>query len=272
MRTSLLPLAFAAFFALPLFAAPAASADTLRLAGTGGAMPMAQQIAAEYLATSGTKIEVIAGLGSKGAIRATADGAIELAISSRELTTEEAVVGLTAVPIARTALVFVTSRTGPTTLKSAELTGIFSSPDPKWADGSPIQVILRTTQDGDTLILESLFAGMHEAIETARLRPEIPVAATDQDSADLAEQLVGSFVQAGYSQIVTEKRNLRFVAIDGVSPTLENFETGRYPYEKAFYLVYAAKDKAAAMHLLEFLRSAKGIELLHATGNVPVAE
>lgn len=271
MRSSLPTLAFAALFALPLLAAPAASADILRLAGTGGAMPMAEHIAAAYLAVSGTKIEVIPGLGSKGAIQAAADGAIELAISARELTTKEAALGLTAVPIARTALVFVASRTRPTGLESTELTSIFSSPDPKWADGSPIQLILRTTQDGDTLILEGLIAGMHEAIETARLRPEIPVASTDQDSADLAEQLTGSFVQAGYSQIVTEKRNLRFIAIDGVEPTLENFETGKYPYEKVFYLVYAGPYEAAAKHLLEFLGSAKGQTILRETGNVPVA-
>jgi phosphate transport system substrate-binding protein len=272
MRTSVLPLAIAALLAFSLSNTPAISADTLRLAGTGGAMPMAQHMAAQYLAASGTTIEVIPGLGSGGAIRAAADGAIDLAISGRQLTPKEVALGLTAVPIARTAFVFVTSRTEPTALRSADLVGIFTSPDPKWADGSTIEVILRTPQDGDTLILESLFAGMHAAIETARLRPEIPVAATDQDSAALAEQLDGSFVQAGYSQIVTEKRHLRFIAIDGVEPTPENFEAGKYPYEKVFYLVYAAKDEAAAQRLLDFLRSAGGVEGLRATGNLPVVQ
>lgn len=270
MRTSVFPLAIAALLALSLSHAPAISAPPLRLAGTGGAMPMAQHVATEYLAAGGPTIEVIPGLGSGGAIHAAADGAIDLAITGRQLTPNEVALGLTAVPIARTALVFVTSRTEPTALKSTELTGIFSSPNPTWADGSPLQVILRTPQDGDTLVVENLFAGMHAAIEAARLRPEIPVAATDQDSATLAEQLGGSFVQAGYSQIVTEKRHLRFIAIDGVKPTPENFETGKYPYAKVFYLVFATRNEAVVRPLLDFLRSAKGIETLRATGNLPV--
>lgn len=233
---------------------------------------MAAQVAAEFVVSTGINIEVIPGLGSKGAVSAAGDGVIDLAISTRLLTPEEAALGLTAIPFARTALVFITSHAKPNSLKSSDLAGIFGSTNPKWADGSPIQIILRTRFDGDAAILEQLFAGMHDAMEAARLRPEIPVAPTDQDNAALAEKLPGSFVQAGFSQIVTEKRNLRFVPINGVEPTLENFETHKYPYEKIFYLVYSASRKAAAERLLDFLRSAKGQDILRQTGNLPVAE
>ena len=137
---------------------------------------------------------------------------------------------------------------------------------------TPINIILRTRFDGDTLILEELFPGIQDAIEAARARPEIPTAPTDQDNAELAERLKGSFVQAGFSQIITEKRDLRFVPIDGVEPTLENFESGKYPYEKIFYLVYSASGKAAAERLLDFLRSAKGQDILRETGSLPVAD
>jgi phosphate transport system substrate-binding protein len=263
-------LAFAVFLAGPLLAGDGASAETLRLAGTGGAMPMAERVAAGFVVSTGIGIEVIPGLGSKGAIAAAADGVIDLAVSARSLTPEEAARGLTAIPFARTALVFITSHAKPNSLKSTELVGIFGSTNPKWADGSSLNIILRTKFDGDTLILEELFPGIQDAIEAARTRPEIPVAPTDQDNATLAEHIPGSFVQAGFSQIVTEKRNLRFVPIDGVEPTPENFETGKYPYEKIFYLVYPAKGKAAAERLLDFLRSAKGQDILRETGNLPV--
>ena len=103
-------------------------------------------------------------MGSKGSIRATADGAIDLAISARPLDPDEAALGLTAIPMARTALVFVTSNPKPNSIKSSELPGIFSSVNPKWADGTPIHLILRTKFDGDTMLLEQRFAGMREAM------------------------------------------------------------------------------------------------------------
>jgi phosphate transport system substrate-binding protein len=168
--------------------------------------------------------------------------------------------------------VFITSHRKPNSVNSVDITGIFAATNPKWADGSPIHIILRTRFDSDTVILEQRFTGMREAMAGARKRPEIPVAPTDQDNADSAERLSGSFVQAGLSQILTEKRNLRFVPIDGVEPTLENYESGKYPYEKVFYLVYPARTKVAAERLVELIRSAKGQSILRETGNLPVAE
>jgi phosphate transport system substrate-binding protein len=249
-----------------------ASAETLRLAGTGGAMAMVDRIAAEFDVATGIKIQIIPGLGSKGAISAAADGAVDLVVSARLPNPDEAGLGLTASPIARTALVLVTSHRKPNSLNSTELPGIYSAANPKWADGSPVHIILRTRFDGDSIILAQRFRGMSEAMEVARQRQEIPVAATDQDSADLAEHLAGSFVQAGLSQIKTEKRDLRFVPIDGVEPTLENFESGKYPYEKIFYLLYRTNMRATAERLVDFIRSAKGRSILRETGNLPAGE
>lgn len=262
----------AGLLAGPLLAGSAMAAEKLRLAGTGGAMAMAEQIAVEFAVSTGIKIQVIPGLGSKGGINATADGVVDLAVSARLLAPDEAARGLTAVAIARTPLVFITSHRKPNSVNSVDIPGIFAATNPKWADGSPIHIILRTRFDGDSMILEQKFPAIREAMTVARKRPEIPVAPTDQDNADIAERLPGSFVQAGLSQILTEKRSLQFVPIDGVEPTLEKFESGKYPYKKIFYLVYPARTKAAADRLVELIRSAKGRSILRETGNLPAAE
>src|SRR6187431_2198355 len=127
MQSSYSKLAIAVFFAGVLLAGPAASAETLKIAGTGGAMPMAERAVADFAASTGIKIEAIPGLGSKGAIKAVADGAIDLAFSARMLNPDEANLGLTIVSMARTALVFVTSEARPNSLKSTELPEIFRS-------------------------------------------------------------------------------------------------------------------------------------------------
>jgi phosphate transport system substrate-binding protein len=269
MRVSFWKLGLAVCMAGALTASQGAAAETWRIAGTGGAIPMAQRVATEFAAATGIELEVVPGLGSKGSIRAAVDGVVAFAISALPLTAEEAALGLSATPIARTALVFITSHPNPNSVKSSELTAIFKSGNPKWADGSPMNLILRTRLDSDSVILMKLFPGMAEAFEAARKRPELPIAPTDQDNAELAERLKGSFVQSGLSQIVTEKRNLRFVPLDGVEPTLANLDSGKYPYEKHFYLVYSAKTKDAADRLIEFLRSEKGHSILRETGCLP---
>lgn len=272
MHASFSKLAIAAFLTALCLAGAAARAETLRLAGTGGAMAMVEQIAAGFADATGVTIDVVPGLGSKGAIRATAERAIDLAVSARPLEPEEASLGLSARPMARTALVFVTSHSQPNSVKSDDLTKIFKATDPKWADGSPMNLILRTRFDSDSILLAQRFEGMGDAIEVARRRPELPIAPTDQDNATLAERLPGSFVQAGFSQIVTEKRNLRFVPLDGVEPSLETLESGEYPHEKEFHIVFPANAKALVERLLEFTRSEKGRRILRETGNLPITE
>jgi phosphate transport system substrate-binding protein len=269
MRVSLSAAVCTAALAGALLTCNQALADDIRVAGTGGAMAMVERLASGFAEATGDKIELVWGLGSKGGIRATADGAVSLAISARPLEPAESALGLMAVPIARTALVFITSHLKPNSIKSAELIEIFKSVNPKWEDGTPIRPILRTKFDGDTILLEKRFPGMSAAFDAARQRPELPITPTDQDNAALAERLAGSFVQAGLSQIVTEKRDLRFVPIDGVEPTLENLESGKYPYEKDFYVVFSPKSKAVAERLLEFARSEKGQGILRETGNLP---
>lgn len=250
-------------------AVPAAG-QAMRLGGTGGAMGMAQRIADAYAAT-GTRIEVIPGLGSSGSVKAVADGAIEIAIASRPSKTSEEERGLTAVFFARTPMVWITSHPALPGIHAADIPGLFAEARPKWADGTPLNVVLRVASDTDVSIVEGYFPGLADAFALARQRTEIPVTATDQDNTAAAEELQGSFVHAGLSH-VTERPNLRVVALDGVEPSVENLESGAYPYEKPLYIVYAPGSAEAAARLLEFLRSEPGRTLLRDAGSLPVME
>jgi phosphate transport system substrate-binding protein len=69
-----------------------------------------------------------------------------------------------------------------------------------------------------------------------------------------------------------ERNKLSLVPLDGVEPTVENLENGKYPYEKPFFLVFPAKRSPHAERLLEFLQSPEGMKLLRSTGNLPVGK
>jgi phosphate transport system substrate-binding protein len=250
----------------------AATADTLRVGGTGGALDMVGHVGAAFTSAGGDKVDIALSLGSNGALRALADGVLDIAVTARPLTSEETKPGFAIVPVARTPLVFATSYRGPDDFASADLARIFASSKPTWRDGSPIRIVLRTRLDADTMLISDLFPGLREAIAMARQRPDLPVAATDQDNTKLAEALQGSLIVAGLSQIEMEKRDLRYLKINGATPSIANLESGAYPYEKMFYLVLPARRSAVAQRFLDFVHTGKGRMALRESGTLPVEE
>ncbi len=270
MSRSIARLAIALLFAGAVSTGNAA--ETLRLGGTGTAIGMLQQVGAEFSAATGVKVEVIANLGSTGAVRALADGLLDIAVLARPLKLEEYAAGLRQVAVTRTAYVMATSYSKPNGLKSADLARIFAAENPTWAEGTPIRIILRPSSDTDSALLTELFPGMGEAIETARHRVEVPTAATDQDNAALAERTPGSLVGTTATQLKTEHRNLRIVPLDGIEPTLANFASGVYPFAKNFYFIVRLPGVAEASQFVDFLRSPKGVAALRETETLPVGE
>jgi phosphate transport system substrate-binding protein len=250
--------------------AATADADALRIGGTGAAMKAVERLGELCIGDGATRIEVIAGLGSSGGIRALSEGLLGLAVSGRPLRPEEAAKGLTQVAVGRSPFGLATSHPNPNGLKSSEIASLFASENPTWADGTPLRIILRPQNDSDTAILGQLFPGMGAAIERARQRRDIQTAGTDQDNATLAEALPGSLTGAAYTQIKLENRRLRLVTIDGVEPTLENFERGTYPYGRSLYFVLPVQPSSAARQLLACLRSPEGMAALRITGNLPI--
>lgn len=272
MRALFLKLALPVAFAFPLVAINGAAAETLRLAGTGGIIEAMRQIAPQFKAATGIEVQVIVGLGTSGAMRAIVDGKIDVVVAGLPLSPELAEGLLVSHRFARTPLVLITSHPKPNGIKAGDIAAIVAAENPKWEDGTPLKLILRTKVDADNAIIERLIPGVKDAVTRARQRPAIPVAATDQDNVELAQRVPGSFGLAGYGQIVAEKSALRFVALDGVEPSLKALADGTYRYEKSFYLVFPRERAAGAEKFLTFLRSDAGRQALLATGNLPVGE
>jgi phosphate transport system substrate-binding protein len=250
----------------------ALAGETMRIGGTGGINGMVKNLAPLFAAETGITLELIPSLGAGGGNNAVADGVLDVSISGRPLNAAEIAKGLTAVAEFRTPFGLVTSHPKPNGFKSAEFAQLYQSDKPIWDDGTPIRIVLRPTNDSDTWLLGQILPGMAAAIAKIRPRADITTAATDQDNADMAEQLPGSLVGASLTQIKMEKRNLRFVAIDGVEPTLDNYKNGTYPLGKPLYVVLASKKSSTGERFLAFLRTPKGVAALQETGVVPGAQ
>jgi phosphate transport system substrate-binding protein len=247
-----------------------ANANTLRAGGLGAVTKLLPVLYAGF--GDAATFEVIPSLGSSGGLRALAEGALDIAVSGRPLNAEELKQGMRVVLTMRTPFVLVTSHPKPNGLKSADIAEIFRAQKSTWADGSLLRVILRPKSDTDTSILGGMFPGMVSAIESARTRQDVTIAATDQDNADAAEQIPGSLTGSTLTQIKTEQRPLRLLSIDGVAPSLEALEGGAYPFSKTIYFILPAKNNPSAEAFVAFLRSPAGQAMLRGGGNLVIPD
>jgi len=254
--------------AMLLSAGEVATANTLRMGGSGAATMLLPDLFEAFEGSGAVKLKVIPSLGSNGGLRALTEGVLDVAVSGRLLTEQERAAGLRTVLSIRTPFVLVTSHPQPNGLRSSEIADLFKSLRPTWGDGSSIRIILRPKSDNDTATLGGTFPGMAAAIETARQRPDIPVAATDQDNADLAERVPSSLSASTLTQIIAERRALRVVAIDGVEPSLEALENGSYPYPKTLDFIMSPRTSPHAEAFIAFLRSSTGQAAMRSKGSV----
>lgn len=198
------------FFGAAVLLAPwtVSAADVLRIGGTGGATALLMHLSKPFAQKTGIAIEIIPSLGSGGALKAAADGALDVAIVGRTLSDADIGRGLAEVASIRTPFVYATSHHGPVSMSEGEIVGAYAASAATWPDGAPIKLILRPRAEDDNAVAASLFPGMQAATDLARQRAELPVATTDQDDADLAESLNGSLIAATYTQITMEHREI----------------------------------------------------------------
>lgn len=246
----------------------AAAAD-LRIGGSGGPAASLKPVA-EVFHKRHPDIRpiLVSGLGTRGGIRAAADSSIDIALTSRALTPEEAAGGLVQIEFARTPFVFATSlKNQATRITVRELTQIYAGKTETWPDGTRLRLILRPAADSDTLVLRAISDELRRASIDAEKRPGMVMAITDADSADSIEKIPGAIGTTTLAQILVEARALRALALDGVEPSVKNAMAGTYPLHKRFYLVARQRPSAAAQQFIAFVASAQAQAILAQYGH-----
>ena len=250
----------------------AAAAEPLRIGGTGAALGAMRVLAQEFTkAEPRVSVRIPANLGSAGGIQAVIAGAVDLAISARPLTPEELGAGVKDIGWVQTPLAFVTSYPRALSLRSKAVADLFTNPRAAWPNREPVRLIMRPQNEVEMGSVLANLPGMQAALEAARRRSDIPVAATEQDNADFALKMEGSLTLMPLSQLLTERPDLRVLPLDGVRPSLSTLENGTYPLAQNLFLVLPAKPSPAAKRFVAFLSSPKAKRILQDSGMIPVA-
>lgn len=245
---------------------------TIKIGGTGNALGSFRELSETFRKLHPeVKFVILPSLGSGGGIKAVNEGALDLGLSSRPLKDNELQQRSTFVEYARTPFVFVTARRGDgIAFTLQDIAKIYSGEIKDWPDGTPIRLVLRPKSDSDTVLLKNMSPEMDKAIEKALSQEGMLTAVTDQESADAIEKIRGAFGTSTLAQIISEKRSLFPLALNGVMPNMKTLAAGAYPYYKTLYIVTGPKSSPVTKQFVEFITSETGKEVLARTGHLPL--
>lgn len=260
------------FLAYIAFNSHARAAEVVKIGGAGAGLGTMKLLGEAFEKKHpDIKVQVFPSLGSVGGIAALSKGALDIVTSVRPLSPEESLGGIVAIEYARTPFVFVTHKNvSKDGLTARELEDIYLGKTDNWPDGVRIRLVLRPEADSDTRFVRSITRGMEQAVKVAASSKAKIFAMTDQDCTEIVARSPGAIGTASLTQIVTEKKSLKVLAFDGVTPSIKSLSDGTYTLSKTLYLVTKSSSRPAARKFAEFIRSREGRGILAQSGNLAV--
>lgn len=219
----------------------------------------------------GARIDVPPSIGSTGALRAAADGAVALGLISRPLRADETELGLVVVPFARTAVVVPVHASVPhEEITTAELLQIYRGATTRWRDGREIVVLTREAGDSGIEVLAREVPGFEPAYAEAQQRRRWLTLFTDQDMHRVLAKTPAAIGLSDAGALTAERVPLKALKLDGVPPTADNVRAGRYRLVKTLAFAYRPdRLRPVTRAFLDFVRSAEAAKILLANGYLP---
>jgi phosphate transport system substrate-binding protein len=244
---------------------------SLVFAGSGSNLPIMRLLAAAFTKRRpDVRIEIPASLGSAGGIRAAADGAITVGLVSRPLRAPEKALGLTDLPYARSPIILAVHPTvAEDAITADDLVRIYQGAKTRWGDGSEIVLLTREPGDSAIEVLESEIPAFKAAHFTCRQARRCTVLFTEQA---MIQTLAGRPRALGLTDLGTIRAEgvpVKPLAFNGVRPTPEEVQRGRYPLVRTLaFVVRKEQLPAEAAAFLAFVRSREGEKILRANGYI----
>jgi phosphate transport system substrate-binding protein len=245
----------------------------LTIGGTGSALPSMKILGEAFKELHPrVTVKVLPSLGSTGGIKAVAQKAIDLGISSRVLDNEEGTWGLSIIEYAKSPLVFVANKNVTiSNITPDDIVQIYNGNRTVWPDGQRIRTPLRQSNETDVRILKTISPEISVALDVAMSRPGMVTALTDQDNADMIERIPGAFGISTLTQIISEKRCLNILSFNGVMPNINNLASDFYPLSRLFFAVTLKDVSTPVREFLTFMQSTQGRRILKANGYVALS-
>lgn len=257
---------------VPVWASQAPSGSQV-FAGSGSNLAITRLLADAFTRVRPEiKIEIPASIGSIGGIRAAADGAIAVGLTSRPLLEHEKGWGLTVVPYARTAVVIAAHPSvADDGISFEDLVQIYKGTRSHWKDGREIIVLTREPRDSSIGVLERAIPGFKEAYTESQRARRWFTFYTDQEMSRALARTPYAIGVSEFGAITVERLPIKALKVNGVFPTPESVAGGRYPLVKTLAFVFRKETlPTEARAFLDFVRSKEGKRILKSNGLLPV--
>lgn len=254
-------------------AVAASAAPPLVAAGSGVNLGITRLLAEAFQKTHpGAVVQVPGSIGTRGAIKAAADGAIALGLISRPLQPGELALGFAAVPYARVPLALAVHPSVPETgISTQELIDIVRGTKKRWKDGREIVVQVREKSDSGFGVLQEKIPGFREAYQESLQAGRWSVYYTDQEANQAIVRTPCAIGVTDLGMIRTEGLAVRPLRLDGVTPVPETLAGGAYPLGRDLTFVYRETHlPKQGKAFLDFVRSEQGSRILRAHGYLPL--
>jgi phosphate transport system substrate-binding protein len=252
-------------------AGTAAAQTTLKVGGSGSGNGIMRLLGAEYAKKKpGVTVIVTPALGTGGGIKAVGEGVLDIGIVGRTPRQNESQVRFATTEFGQSPFVVITHASAPvSTLSFADIANFYGNENAVWSDGKRVRPVLRTPDDVETRTLKSFSPDIEKAVEAARARPGMLVAGTDVEAADAIQKFAGSVGTATLGLVLSEKRSLKVLPVNGKTPSVAALLDSTYPYSRPFFLVMREPVNPAVQEFVAFIQSPAGAAILREHGFLP---
>lgn len=217
----------------------------------------------------GVEIEIPDSVGSTGGVKALAAGRVNLARIARPLRGSEKENGLTARLFAYSPIVFAVnpSVSRLNGLNSEQIIKIYSGHIDNWLEvgdsRNRIYAISREPGDSSLQILKNKLQGF-KGINTQATK-------TIYSTPEAVRALIDHRYTIAYAALTAiQDTNLRVMKVDGIYPSPENVNNGRYKLVTPFSIVYREEPSGLTRAFVDFIYSEEGQKIIAGFGAIPV--
>ncbi|HAC62278.1 MAG TPA: porin [Cyanothece sp. UBA12306] len=235
-----------------------AKGTTITLNGSTSMAHINQALKISFEKTFSESLIAINAQGSDIGIQDILKGKIDLAASSRPLTSSEKQQGLIAIPVTQDSIAIIVGNTNPLRrgLTQQQLIDIFQGKIDNWStlggENRTIKVINRPAISGTRQVFQKL------VLNNSSFGNKPNFITLDRDSTTLILQALGNngISYANYSQIANQLTVLT-VPINGLTP-----EAKIYPYQQTLYYIYKQPINPAVKAFLGYTTSEQGQKII----------
>lgn len=245
-----------------------AGAEIVKVGGTGAALGTMRALGQAFKTEQPqVEIVVVAGLGSSGGRKALMGAALDVAVTAKPLAGVERLDGARATLYGRSPFVMVLSaKSAIANLTFRDIVEIYSGKKINWPNGERLRLILKPEGDSDSELLSAFSPDMGRAVRMAFAREGVKIALTDEDCADVIQSTPGAVGPSTMALLLSEKRELKALSLNSVTPSTKTVGDGSYPWFKSFYLLTRSNSSPASKQFVEFAATPQGQRILSSFG------